>query len=172
MRRSFVDALLVTLLFGGLLGSAPVQAQTPELVSATHTEILDAVAENDARVTVVNFWATWCVPCIEEFPYFMKLDRTLDDRGVDVMFVSTDFPEEREAAQEFLSEQGVTGTSYLKEGKTTPFVNAFHSEWTGAIPATFIYDAEGQLLDFWEGKAEYEELKARVESALTQTTDS
>lgn len=170
MLRSFSAFLLIGLLFVGFISGPSARAQAPELVSATHTEILDAVAANEARVTVVNFWATWCVPCIEEFPYFMKLDRTMEDQGVDVMFVSTDFPDEREAAREFLAEQGVEGTSYLKEGKTTPFVSAFHDDWTGAIPATFIYDADGELVDFWEGKANYEQLKARVESALSQTT--
>jgi peroxiredoxin len=109
------------------------------------------------------------VPCVEEFPHFVKLDRALDDRGVDVMFISTDFPNERKKVVEFLAEHGVTGTSYLKTGNSTEFVNGFSEEWSGAVPATFIYDGEGTLLDFWEGKASYEELKERVTSHLDKT---
>jgi thiol-disulfide isomerase/thioredoxin len=168
MRSRVLTAFLV-LWIGGVALSQSAVAQQPELVTADHTEILNVIKQNDATVTVVNFWATWCVPCIEEFPAFMKLDRTLDERGVEVIFVSTDFPDEKDAAREFLAEQGLSETSYLKEGKTTPFVNAFHEDWTGAIPATFIYDAEGTLIEFWEGKTDFESLKSRVESALNGT---
>lgn len=168
MRSRVLTAFLV-LWLGGFALSQSAAAQQPELVTADHTEILNAIKQNEAAVTVVNFWATWCVPCIEEFPAFMKLDRTLEDRGVEVIFVSTDFPDEKDAAREFLAEQGLSETSYLKEGKTTPFVNAFHEDWTGAIPATFIYDAEGALIEFWEGKTDFESLKSRVESALNGT---
>jgi len=138
----------------------------PTLKKVTHEDAMAVVKRSDAQVTVVNFWATWCVPCVEEFPAFVKLDRALDDRGVDVMFISTDFPNEQDKVVEFLAEQGVTGTSYLKTGKSTEFVNAFSGDWSGAVPATFVYDSEGTLLDFWEGKASYDELKERVSSHL------
>jgi thiol-disulfide isomerase/thioredoxin len=144
-------------------------AKGPTLEKVTHDDALAVVRQSDTRLTVVNFWATWCVPCVEEFPHFVKLDRALDDRGVDVMFISTDFPNERKKVVEFLAEHGVTGTSYLKTGNSTEFVNGFSEEWSGAVPATFIYDGEGTLLDFWEGKASYEELKERVTSHLDKT---
>ena len=154
-----------------LLVSTPnlAAAQMPSLVSATHSEIQNAIEQNDARVTVVNFWATWCVPCIEEFPDFVELGREMESEGVEVVFVSTDFPDEKAAAQEFLAEQGVSEVSYLKEGKTTPFVNAFHEKWSGAVPATFIYDSKGSIVDFWEGKTDFDTLKKRVTAALNQS---
>jgi thiol-disulfide isomerase/thioredoxin len=111
---------------------------------------MGVVKQSDATVTVVNFWATWCVPCVEEFPAFVKLEENLDERGVDVMFISTDFPNQKQKVVDFLKEHGVSGTSYLKTGKTTPFVNGFSEEWSGAVPATFIYDSDGTLLDFRE----------------------
>jgi len=127
---------------------------------------MTVVEQSDASITVINFWATWCVPCVEEFPSFVKLDEQLDDRGVDVMFISTDFPNQKDKVVDFLAEQGVAGPSYLKTGKTTPFVNGFSDEWSGAVPATFIYDGNGTLLDFWEGKVSYDELKHRVTKQL------
>lgn len=165
--KRFVGWLFVVLLLAWAPHSA--SAQMPTLVSATHSEILNAVEENDARVTVVNFWATWCVPCIEEFPDFVELDRTMEAQGVEVVFVSTDFPDEKEAAQEFLAKQGVRDVSYLKEGKTTPFVNAFHEDWSGAVPATFVYDSDASLVEFWEGKTDFDTLKKRVTAALEQS---
>lgn len=144
-------------------------AETPTLKEVTPDDAMVVLEQSNARLTVVNFWATWCVPCVEEFPAFVKLDRTLDDRGVDVIFISTDFPNEKKKVVEFLAEHGVTGTSYLKTGNSTEFVNSFSEEWSGAVPATFIYDEKDTLLDFWEGKVSYEELKQRATSHLDNT---
>jgi thiol-disulfide isomerase/thioredoxin len=140
----------------------------PQIKEVTHADAMDVVEQSGATVTVINFWATWCVPCVEEFPSFVKLDRRLDDRGVDVMFISTDFPDQKQKVATFLADHGVTGTSYLKTGNTTTFVNGFSEDWSGAVPATFVYDGEGTLLDFWEGKVSYQELKQRVTEQLDQ----
>jgi len=151
---------------------APAQSNEPDpptVRKVTHTDAMNVVKQSEATITVVNFWATWCVPCVEEFPAFTKLDRRLEDRGVDVMFISTDFPKEKEKVAKFLGEHGVTGTSYLKTGNATEFVNGFSEDWSGAVPATFVYDSDGTLLDFWEGKVSYDELKSRVTKHLEQT---
>jgi Thiol-disulfide isomerase and thioredoxins len=151
-------------------GSAQrTDAEAPALETVTHEDAMAVLRQSDARLTVVNFWATWCVPCVEEFPAFVKLDQTLDHRGVNVMFISTDFPNEKQKVVNFLVEHDVTGTSYLKTGNSTEFVNGFSEDWSGAVPATFIYDDEGTLLDFWEGKASFEELKQRVTNHLEET---
>jgi thiol-disulfide isomerase/thioredoxin len=148
---------------------APAQSSEtvpPTVREVTPTDALKVVKQSDAKITVVNFWATWCVPCVEEFPSFTKLDRTLDEQGVEVMFISTDFPNQKQKVADFLAEHGVTGTSYLKTGDATKFVNGFSEDWSGAVPATFIYDSDGTLLTFWEGKTSYEELKTRVTKHL------
>lgn len=142
------------------------QAQEPSVASVTHAEIKQIIADREATVTVVNFWATWCVPCIEEFPDLLRLEHDFAEQGLDVLFVSADFPDEKAAVQAFLAERGVTQTTYLKAGNTTEFVNAFHPEWTGAIPATFIYDADGQLVDFIAGKTNYDALEQRTSDLL------
>ena len=179
LRRYVVLVLVVGLLgCGGSSGdasnsaspntssSSTGNAESPTLKEVTHADAMSVVQQSDASVTVINFWATWCVPCVEEFPAYVKLDERLDERGVDVMFISTDFPNQKQKVVEFLAEQGVTGTSYLKTGKTTPFVNGFSEEWSGAVPATFVYDSNGTLLTFWEGKVSYDELKKRVTQQL------
>lgn len=157
-----------------VLAVTPLHAQdsganAPPIEPATHTQILDAVAQNGAQITVLNFWATWCAPCVEEFPHFVRFGREFADRGVQVTFVSVDFAEDRSAAQAFLAEQGVTERTFLKEGKSTPFVNGFSEDWSGAVPATFVYGPDGTLLDFWEEKTDYETLKRRVTRHLKDT---
>ena len=64
-------------------------AQTTEVISLNYTQLQPLLHQNSESVQVVNFWATWCAPCIKELPYFEELNK-LDN--VDVLLVSLDFP--------------------------------------------------------------------------------
>ena len=125
------------------------------------------IQDNDAALTVVNFWATWCAPCIEEFPYFIQLGKDLADQGVEVFFVSMDFEDEKPAVEAFLAEQGYSDRSYLRVGKDHTFITTIHDEWTGVLPATVLYRQNGSQAAFWQGMpVDYEALKERVLQAL------
>ncbi len=132
---------------------------TPDIVSATHVEILDAIGASQSQLTLVNIWATWCSPCVEEFPDIVNLESKYPDSLLSVVFVSLDFPEEVDAVSEFLREHNWTQTSYIRRGLDDDFVNGFIPEWTGAVPATFIYSDDGQLLWFKEQKTSILELE-------------
>ena len=144
-------------------------AQAQELVveEVTIEQFQQILQESDAVLKVVNFWATWCAPCIEEFPYFIQLGKDLADQGVAVFFVSMDFEGEQPAVEAFLAEQGFSDRSYLRVGEDQEFITTIHEEWTGALPATFLYSQNGSLADFWQGTpGGYEALKERVMKAL------
>ncbi len=136
------------------------------LTDASHDEIQAAIQTSGASYTIVNRWATWCAPCVKEFPYFIEVDAHFEDQGVDVVFVSTDFEEQKPAVEAFLEEQGWEQTSFFKTSRDNEFVNAFSPKWSGALPATFIYDGDGSLVDFWEGEILRDELFERVEALL------
>ena len=143
------------------------QAQEPVVEEVTIEQFQQILQESDAVLKVVNFWATWCAPCIEEFPYFIQLGKDLADQGVAVFFVSMDFEGEQPAVEAFLAEQGFSDRSYLRVGKDQEFITTIHEEWTGALPATFLYSRNGSLADFWQGTpGGYEALKERVLKAL------
>lgn len=153
-RRVVLVALLLVL--AGVL-VAPADAQDVEPIG--HEALQQVIAEREATVTVVNFWATWCGPCREEFPDFVQLDRDYEEQGVDVLFVSMDFPDEQEAILDFLDQQGWQQLSYLRTGKDNAFIKAMHEEWTGVLPATFIYTRGGSLVHFSQGTPlHYDEL--------------
>lgn len=152
----------------------PERSATYDLRPATAREILDYVEAQDGKVRVVNFWATWCVPCIAEFPHFVRLERELAGRGVDVVFVSADFyPDEQLEAdvRAFLAQQGVDGVTFIKNEKDDPFITAFAAEWTGSLPATIVYGPDGTKAAFWEGATDYESLHDVVTTALDASTD-
>jgi thiol-disulfide isomerase/thioredoxin len=123
--------------------AGPLPVDRVDLVPASAAEVQDAVRSSGARVSVVNVWATWCLPCREEFPDLIRFGRDFRDRGVALVLVSGDFADDTAPAREFLAEHGVDFRTYLKAGKDQEFIDAFDSEWSGALPATFVYDAAG-----------------------------
>jgi thiol-disulfide isomerase/thioredoxin len=110
------------------------------------------------KVVLLNFWATWCDPCVEEFPDLVKIAGEFQPRGVEMIFVSIDEPENIAGKVEpFLKAQGVVFRTYVKDVKDDEaFINSIDAKWTGAIPATFIYDASGVLVKNFIAQQKYE----------------
>jgi len=119
------------------------------------------------KAVLVNVWATWCAPCIEEFPYIVELQRTYSEE-LKVIFISADFPDSRDRAETFLKEQGVDWTTYFKTGKDQPFIEALSDEWSGALPYTKILDKEGEVIASWEEGAEYEKFNDNIKTAINR----
>jgi thiol-disulfide isomerase/thioredoxin len=128
--------------------------------------ILDEVRKPGAAAVLVNVWATWCTPCREEFPDLLHVARELAPKGLRLFLVSVDFPGAEPDAARFLTEQGVDFPTFVRTGKDEAFVDGLERQWSGAIPATFLYDANGKLVRFWEGKASYPVIRKRALAAL------
>jgi len=137
-----------------------------EVVPVTAGQVLEAVRGSGERVVLVNVWATWCSPCLEEFPELVKLQRNYAGKGLRVIFVSADFAEEVDGVYEFLAKQGVDFRTYLKTGNDEDFINALNPGWSGALPATLVFDSGGRLVNFSEGKASYEKFEQMVLDVL------
>lgn len=127
--------------------------------------LVAAVQGRGAELVVLNVWATWCAPCVEEMPSYVRLARRLRARGVELVLVSTDPPETRVAALQQLQLWGAPAPTYLKTGKDMAFIDALHPDWNGTLPATFLY-RRGTRVAFWEGPVDYATLEARVLAAL------
>jgi thiol-disulfide isomerase/thioredoxin len=141
---------------GGVTARHPVVQ--PAVVRVTSQDVRHMIRGAAGRVVLVNVWATWCVPCREEFPDLLKLRRALAGRDFDLVLVSADFDAQLPQVRSFLTRQGVDFTTYLKSESDTPFINGLDPAWSGSLPATFVYDKSGALRDFWEGRANYEKL--------------
>jgi thiol-disulfide isomerase/thioredoxin len=145
---------------------APGAAAGPPLVTVTAPQILDRVRHPGSRATLVNVWATWCGPCREEFPGLLRVARSRADRGLRLMLVSADFEDQAPAVRAFLRARAVSDTAYLKTGDDMAFINTLSPKWSGALPATFIYDGDGRLVAFWEGEADEARFQRAVDQAL------
>jgi len=99
--------------------------------------------DNDTTY-VINFWATWCKPCVEELPYFEQLIRASRDQKVKVILVSLDFPRQFESRlAPFVEERQLQASVVaLADGRYNDWIDKVSPEWTGAIPATYIYKGD------------------------------
>ena len=153
----YLAIFLTVLLFGC---SQPNEQKI--LVDTSATQLVSQIESyKGEKPVLVNFWATWCIPCIEEFPYIMKLKENYNDE-FELIFVSGDFEEAKEEAREFLKEQNVNFTTYYKTGKDNEFIQTVSETWSGALPYTVIYSRDGSISAEWEGKAEYEQFEQEL----------
>jgi len=158
---------LLGLALGACRNDASERAGTP-LIEVTGPELVERIRARGARFVVVNVWATWCGPCREEFPYIQRVTRSFADRGVDLVFVSTDFEAERPAAVEFLEGQGADLPSLVKTGPDEAFIEALSPAWTGALPFTVIFDAEASPVKAWQGRVEEEDLRDTLQELVSE----
>jgi thiol-disulfide isomerase/thioredoxin len=124
-------------------------------------------AQQRGRVLLVNFWATWCEPCREEFPNLVRLYDAYRSRGLSVVAISMDEPESVPAIEQFLKSQKANFGSYQQQFKDfEALVNSINPRWRGGIPATFLYDRQGRLVESWQGATTYEEFESAVKPLL------
>jgi len=121
--------------------------------------------QNDTTY-VVNFWATWCRPCVAELPYFEQLNNNFKSEKLKVILVSLDFETELEQrVKPFLSKKGIQSDVYLlNEPDANTWINKVSPQWSGAIPATVIY--RNNDYSFYEKSFHYQELDSLVKIKL------
>ena len=137
---------------------------------ATIEQLKAVLRAPGARIVLLNVWATWCVPCREEFPDLLRLGREYRARGLKLVLVSGDFETELPAVKRFLSSQGVDFLTYLKQGNDMRFIDGLDAHWSGALPATVLYDGAGRRLWFHQGRTAYDTLRTRIEEALAASS--
>jgi thiol-disulfide isomerase/thioredoxin len=123
------------------------------------------IADRGGRILFLNVWATWCVPCIEEFPDIVKLSRSYDPKTVEVVAISADYPDEVDSKiVPFLKKQNVPFKVYVANFEDQEkFINALDTSWSGALPATFIYDTQGQQRFKLVGQGSYDRFKQQID---------
>jgi thiol-disulfide isomerase/thioredoxin len=119
------------------------------------------VAAHKGRPVVVSLWATWCAPCIKEFPELARLARERPELAI--VSVSIDDPSDQDVLEKFVGEQRPPFPVYMKApGPDEPFINGVDPEWSGVVPALVIFDTRGKRTALLQG----ERTRAEIEKAL------
>ena len=122
---------------------------------------------NRGKVTLVDFWATWCAPCRKEMPLVLKLENRLREKGFQLVTISADEPEQEGAAVAFLKKSGIAWPAYLRRAKDDDkFISSVDPKWSGALPAMFLYDRQGKLVKSFTGEADIAALEAAIRKLL------
>jgi thiol-disulfide isomerase/thioredoxin len=117
-------------------------------------------------ILILNFWATWCAPCVEELPYFEEVTRKHDPREVRVVLINLDFRKQlTKRLLPFLQKRDIASTVViLDDPDANAWIDKIHPEWSGAIPATLILGPG--IRDFREQSFTRNELHSLIESYL------
>lgn len=123
-------------------------------------------ADNDTTY-VVNFWATWCKPCVEELPHFEQLYQEYKDKKVRLILVSLDFEKQlKTSLLPFIKENKLQGEVVVLQQKGMDiWIDKINPTWSGSIPATIIYNKNKKA--FFEKMFTQEELKVAVSSVVS-----
>jgi thiol-disulfide isomerase/thioredoxin len=134
-------------------------------------EGLKKLLERDAKdpqPLLINFWATWCDPCREEFPDLVKIDE--DYRAKKLKFVAVSLDDVAEigtTVPKFLSEMKASmPVVLLNVNDPEPAIKLIDASWDGQLPATFLYDKDGKVVFKHFGRFKTDELRAAIEKAV------
>ena len=168
MRPSFICLLLL-----GFLGLTKLQAQNPNypqtaLNFEAFKPYLGLNANSSDTLYVLNFWATWCRPCVAELPYFESLEQRFPQHKIKVLLVSLDFPEQLERQLlPFLKRKNIQSQVLLLDQKgVNDWLEIISPDWSGALPATLLY--QGPKRAFYETSFDQTSLDACIENFLAQ----
>ncbi|HYS09999.1 MAG TPA: TlpA disulfide reductase family protein [Myxococcales bacterium] len=152
-----------------LLTSVALAAAMPVLPARKANELVATAAGKNPRPVVLHFWATWCEACRDEFPTLRPQLTGLPSRGVGVLLVSIDRPEDREKAEKMLADFRLLPVHavLLDAPDPAPVARAVgEPTWDGTLPATFVFDEKGKLRKSFIGRADPNKLKTAVRAVM------
>ena len=156
---------LITILALSLI-IAPAFSQ--KIPSIKITDLEKIMTEDTSTVLVVNFWATFCKPCVAEIPSFISTTNKYKSQGIKLMLVSLDLPSDYPAKVEtFASEHNYnTNIAWLNENNADYFCPKVDRKWSGSIPSTLMINRKTGYRKFFEEEMKPEIFEAELQKAL------
>ena len=154
--------------FALLMSLAFIAIAPPAFVKAD--ALNKRLKQGNDTIYVVNFWATWCAPCVAELPDFEKLDSVYKDKKVKVILVSTDFKKDiGSRLVPFIERKKLhSEVNFLDELYDNEWIPKIDSTWQGNIPATKIYTAKNGAQYFLSRETSFSELDSLTRILLQE----
>ena len=173
-----VQLLSLAVALGLLLSSVSVFAQkrkgrttkpVPAVVAVDAAGLQALLKRDDAKPLLVNYWATWCDPCRDEFPDLVKIDADYRSKGLDFIAVTLDdLADINTGVPKFLREMHAQMPVYLLNlSDPEPAIKMVDPKWAGALPATFLYNGKGEVVYKSLGRIKADELRAAIEKVMS-----
>jgi thiol-disulfide isomerase/thioredoxin len=145
-------------------------AAEPVTVEHADAAALQALRKNDSgKLRLVNFWATWCGPCITEFPELVTINRMYRRRAFEMVTVSANYPDEKKEVMDFLTKNQSSGRNLLFGGNDKyKLMEAFDKDWNAALPYTVLIGPGGEYLYKAQGSLDPLELKRVIVKSLKE----
>lgn len=142
-------------------------AKAQKIEAYTSPQLMERVSNPDTMY-VVNFWATWCAPCVKELPEFDNLAKAFADRPVKVLLVSLDFKEDYPGKViKFINKKKLAHeVAWLNETDANAFIPQIDNSWQGSIPATLLIYHKNEYRNFFEGVIKAERLQMLIDKQL------
>lgn len=173
-----LDNKIVTTKTTKVFGCSVKWAEKEDLVSKAQNEwaampvMLDTIDENrikdliknsSDKLRLINVWATWCGPCVNEFPDFVTINRMYRKRDFEFISISADNPQKKEMVLKALKNMTASNTNYLfsKDDKYK-LIEAVDSNWTGALPYTILIEPGGEIIYAKQGTINPMEMKTLI----------
>jgi peroxiredoxin len=123
-------------------------AAEPVALQPADAAALKDLRKNDTeKFRLVNFWATWCAPCVAEFPEFVTMNRMYRHRDFELVTVSMNRPDEEKSVLEFLKKKQSSGRNLIfASADREKLINAFEPDWQGEVPLTVLIAPGGKIL--------------------------
>jgi thiol-disulfide isomerase/thioredoxin len=138
----------------------------PQVSIVSFDNLKQETLKNNDTLYVVNFWATWCDPCVKEIPFFQAAYSKFASRKVKMVFVSLNSAKELASVQKFAEQKQLKPeVLVLNAGNPNNWINAIDSSWSGALPATVLY-RHSKKLYFHEGEFTQDKLNQIIQSKL------
>lgn len=162
IRQYWCEIRLFLILVIGVTGTDRMQAQTVRLLKLEQLETRLTAGKDTTYV--LNFWATWCAPCVRELPYFQRIHQKFKNSPVKVLLISLDAKNtlDKKVVQ-FIGRNKITAEVFLlDETNQQMYIDRISPLWSGALPATLIVQTGKERKDFIEGEITYEQLEAAL----------
>ncbi len=136
-----------------------VNSKTTTIEVLDYSELAHHLEKQNDTTYVINFWATWCKPCVEELPAFEKMHAEIGSKKQKLLLVSLDFPNQIEKQLiPFIKKRNLQPeVIVLSDPDTNTWIPKVSPEWSGAIPATLVYNKNKKL--FFEESFDYNKLQ-------------